>query len=410
MTDRGIVVIGAGLQGSVVALELAQRGEQVVLLERESQPMQGASRHNEGKIHLGFVYALDPTGTTRRRMLEGAVSFGPILDRLCGPLPWSRWRSEGFRYAVMPGSIASPEVLESAYDDLQRQFEELSTGLGDSSGYLGTVPTTLWRQSSSGRGRPLVGGATVDSLYETCEMAIDPRALAASIADRLRREPMIDVRCGASVTRARRTANGTFALSVRDTLGESEIGADVVVNCSWADRLRLDESVGLAADGRAWSFRKKYSVIVRPPHPQPDLVPVTMVQGPFGDVVPWRDGTVYISWYPTARTYFGSQPPAPCDDPRREANQVASRSLEALVPLFPALEGSEIVSSRPGLIVAVGESDVDDPTSSLHSREEFGAEHHDGWWTVNPAKLTTAPLVGHGTAVRIAQEVGVGVA
>lgn len=410
VTGRRIVVIGAGLQGSVVALELARRGERVVLLEQESQPMRGASRHNEGKIHLGFVYALDPTGATRRRMLEGALSFGPILDRLCGPLPWSRWRSEGFRYAVMPGSLAGPDVLESAYDDLQRQFEEVSTDLGDSSGYLGTVPTTLWRRSSSERGRPVVGATPVDSFYETRELAIDPRALAGSVADRLRGDPMIDVRCGTSVTGARRTAGATFALSVRDALGESEVGADVVVNCSWGDRLRLDESVGLPADGRAWSFRTKYSVIVRPPHPQPDLAPVTMVQGPFGDVVPWRDGTVYISWYPRARTYFGSQPPAPCDDPRREANQVAARSLEALMPLFPALKGSEIVSSQPGLIVAEGVSDVDDPKSSLHSRKDFGAEHHDGWWTVNPAKLTTAPLVGHGTAASVAQEAGVGVA
>lgn len=410
MNGRDIVVIGAGLQGSIVALELAQLGERVVLLERESQPMLGASRHNEGKIHLGFVYALDPTGATRRRMLEGALSFGPILDRLCGPLSWPQWRSEGFRYAVMPGSLADTEVLESAYDDLQQQYEEVSIGLGNSSGYLGTAPTSLWRRSGGRRGRPVVGGALVDSLYETCEMAIDPRALAGAVADRLRSEPMIDVRCGSAVTEARRTAGGAFVLSVRDAHGDSEIGADVVVNCSWADRLRLDESVGLPADGRGWSFRTKYSVIVRPPYPHTDLAPVTMVQGPFGDVVPWRDGTVYISWYPTSRTYFGSQPPAPDDDPHRQANEVATRTLEALMHLFPALGGSEIVSSRPGLIVAVGESDVDDPTSSLHTREEFGAQHHEGWWTVNPAKLTTAPLAGHGTAVRIAREVGVGVA
>ena len=218
---------------------------------------------------------------------------------------------------------------------------------------------------------------------------------------------MIDLRCGVSVRTAKRTAEGTFALSMSDT---HDISADVVVNCSWGDRLRLDESVGLPPDGRAWLFRTKYSVIVRPPHPQPKLAPVTMVQGPFGDLVPWRDGTVYLSWYPVARTYLGTRPPPPIANPGDEANRVATRSLEALVPLFPILEGSEIVSSRPGLILAEGRTDVDDPASSLHIREELGAEHHDGWWTVNPAKLTTAPLVGQRTATRIAREVGVGVA
>lgn len=221
---------------------------------------------------------------------------------------------------------------------------------------------------------------------------------------------MVDLRCGAFVSNASRMADGAFLLSLRDTRGDSEVGADVVVNCSWGDRLRLDRLVGIPPDGRTWSFRTKYSVIVRPPRPQPDLVPVTMVQGPFGDVVPWRDGTVYISWYPTARTYFGSQPPLPPANPHADAHRVATQSLQALERLFPALEGSEILSSRPGLIVAEGKSDVDDPASSLHIREEVGVEHYDGWWTVNPAKLTTAPLVGQRTAVRIAQEVGVGVA
>ncbi len=406
MSGGRIVVVGAGLQGATVALELAHLGQHVILLEAADRPMSRASLHNEGKVHLGFVYALDRTGTTRQRMLEGALSFAPVLDRLCGDLPWADWRSEGFRYAVMPGTLASPDELEVAYADLQRRYEELVAASGARTDYVGTTPERLWRRTDCSRGQPVVGGVPA-AMYETAEVAVDPRSLGAAITDRLVAHPRIDVRCGVTVASAQRIDRG-FRLGVVDAAGSNELDADVVVNCAWADRLRLDRSVGLEHPDQRWLYRRKYSVIVRPSRPA-DIAPVTMVQGPFGDVVPRPDGAVYVSWYPTARTYLGSEPPDDVGEPDVEAELVARRSLDALTPMFPDLDGAEIVSSSPGLIVAKGRSDVDDPASGLHSRDEFGAEHHDGWWTVNPAKLTTAPLVGSQTARGIASEVGVGV-
>jgi glycine/D-amino acid oxidase-like deaminating enzyme len=53
-------VLGAGIMGCCLALELAQRGRRVDLLDLAPAPMTGASLHNEGKLHLGFVYAKDP--------------------------------------------------------------------------------------------------------------------------------------------------------------------------------------------------------------------------------------------------------------------------------------------------------------------------------------------------------------
>ena len=59
--SKDVIVIGAGLTGSCVALELANQGFKVALLEQDSVPMNRASRRNEGKIHLGLIYAADPS-------------------------------------------------------------------------------------------------------------------------------------------------------------------------------------------------------------------------------------------------------------------------------------------------------------------------------------------------------------
>ena len=45
----------------------------------------GASRWNEGKIHLGFLYAADPTLRSARSVLGGGLDFARQVERLTGP-------------------------------------------------------------------------------------------------------------------------------------------------------------------------------------------------------------------------------------------------------------------------------------------------------------------------------------
>ena len=74
-----VAVLGAGLQGACTALELARAGVKVDLYERESACLTRASAQNEGKVHLGYVFAKDPTLATARAMARGALTFMPLL-------------------------------------------------------------------------------------------------------------------------------------------------------------------------------------------------------------------------------------------------------------------------------------------------------------------------------------------
>lgn len=79
-----IAVLGAGLQGACLALELAARGARVDLYERNGRCVDEASAHNEGKIHLGYVYAQDRSFDTARLMATGAICFETLLRRWLG--------------------------------------------------------------------------------------------------------------------------------------------------------------------------------------------------------------------------------------------------------------------------------------------------------------------------------------
>lgn len=404
MSLPSITILGAGLQGSCIALGLAQLGYRVTLLEQQSAPMLGASTHNEGKIHLGFVYALDPTGETRRRMLEGGLTFAPILEKLCGPLPWDDWKSEGFRYALMPDSVASADILEASYEQVNSLLPEVIAASPVPASYFGTLPGFVWRTSHTLRGRPCVDGHPVERCYETEEVSIDPRRLAEVLVTKLRAAPLITLRCGVRVLEAERRPAG-FRLLIQIGEETSELLTPAVVNCCWVDRQRIDETVGFPDDGVLTSYRVKHQVLVRPRQWDPNLVPVTMVQGPYGDFVPFRDGLIYINWYPTCRTYFGSVPPKESADPA-EAQTVARHTLAIMAELFPVLKGAELHAASPCVIIARGTTDIDNLASDLHERKVFGPQFHEGWWTVDTGKLTTAPLIAYRTTQWIHREMG----
>ena len=76
-----IAIIGGGLQGIGLAIELSMRGFRVELFEKRVVCLSQASLNNEGKIHLGFVFANDRSLETARLMSRGAFRFAPVLER-----------------------------------------------------------------------------------------------------------------------------------------------------------------------------------------------------------------------------------------------------------------------------------------------------------------------------------------
>ena len=79
-----IAVLGTGITGCSLALLLARRGARVTLIDQAAEPFSRASRWNEGKIHLGFLYAGDPTLATARKLIPGGLAFRRTVEELVG--------------------------------------------------------------------------------------------------------------------------------------------------------------------------------------------------------------------------------------------------------------------------------------------------------------------------------------
>jgi glycine/D-amino acid oxidase-like deaminating enzyme len=406
-----VVVLGAGLAGVCTALELAQQGRGVTIVDQAPDCLLRASLRAEGKIHLGLVYANDPSLRTLGVMLEGALRFDRIVERLVGrPMAWDELRSSDFIYAVLPGSLRTPEELAETYALLQSQYDRLVES--DSLTYVGTRPRALaWQLTEDVAHRWLAPGMS-SGVFATSELALDLERFRPPLRAALERADGMERRFGHRVESVERTANG-FRLEGRTADGEAwSIDAAVVVNCLWEDRMRLDAQLGLEPR-RPWVHRLKYRLVGRLPAALAGLPSFTFVLGPFGDIVTWPSGRAYLSWYPACLRGWCSELEvpeawqAPCSGESEPAlvREITADALGELGRIVPGLGGIAVDTVDAGIITAWGTTDVDDPQSALHERHDVGPRARDGWISVDTGKLTMAPLFAE-QAAALAIEAG----
>lgn len=388
-----IAVIGGGLQGCGVALELAERGLRVDLFERSSSLMQGASRHCEGKIHLGYVYAADDSMRTARLMAAAASTFLPTVRQWIGTSADKLVTSTPFRYAVHRDSLRSCDGLASSYEAMaeivRAEFDgdEIVPGLD-----VGHV-----RRLESGDDWPY--GPAIVSAYETSEIAVEPTALADAVEQAVSSHPLITTTCGATVTAVDSRSRTIMWRQDHDTGSESTQAAyQRIVNCSWGSLPKLDSTAGLIP-ARSWNFRMKYFVRLGAVEATAPTPSTTFVLGPFGDVVDFGAAGRYLSWYPAGRLGFSTdlEPPdwktelpasASVEIARNIATGLAT-VMPSIAALRPAVERHGVV--RGGLIYAHGSTDLSDNETELHQRHSVGVTSVGPYSSVNTGKLTTAP-------------------
>lgn len=408
MKEATISVLGAGIQGCCLALALARRGHTVELIDRHPLPMSETSRHTEGKIHLGLVYAKDPRRATHRRMIRGSLAFADSLREIAGLEPTRYARGTRFHYVVPVESGLQPEDIATHFQRVEAHTLEVQAETG--ANYLGRRLDRVIRRFRDSELREAYDPKTVQAAFDSEEEAIDTLAMVSLLRDAVMDHPRIRFLGQTRVIDGVIESDGV-RLVVEHADGRDERRYAAAANCLWAGRLALDSALGIAPP-RPWLFRFKAIIRLQAPELAASPIPsATLVYGPFGDVVNYGNGEFYLSWYPSfklgeTRDLDGTSLSNVLDTVDHQ--QLARRGVEAMSRYIPGLQG--LLEPRRdfqvggGVIFSWGSTDIDDPGSGLHERWEIGPHRHGPYVSVDTGKYTMAPLFAVETR-RILEEI-----
>lgn len=400
-----IGILGGGLQGCCAALALADRGARVTLFDRNHALITKAGAANEGKIHLGYMYAGDESLRTAKTMMTGALAFESFLRRYLASPAEALATSMPAAYVIHRDAQQPPEQIGHYFNTVHEMLAEMA-GTGPSTYFGMDLNKHLHRWSPAERKAAFNTDLALEA-YQTPEVAINPLQLAEGLRECISNHPRIELRLGCEIVDVAE-APGFLKVMGRDQDGGVEEQFDHVVNALWDGRIKLDKSFGMP-NNRAWIHRLKYGVGFRLPKGAEIPQSATIVLGPFGEVVSYGEGVTYLTWYPTCLREI-SRETAPPDwanfPPEPLRSEILSGTLGALAEIVPALRGyqpedlSETVV-KGGVIVAWGETDIYDRHSELHQRYEIGIKSKGKFHSIDPGKLTMAPYFAEQCADRI---------
>ncbi len=383
-----VAVLGAGIMGSSTALLLARRGVRVTLFDKSEVPCDGASRWNEGKIHLGYLYGGDPTLATARAVLPGGLRFKRLTEELIGCSLDGRVTPASDVYLVHRRSVVDADSAGRYF----RAVNEMVRHHCDASGYLVDASTTGIEKLTPQQLAAEYDVATVVAGFRVPEHSVTTQWLADRMVDAVM-ATTIDLRLGTRILGMRRTSP-TDPLSV-----ETEHGVDgpfdIVVNALWEGRLRVDASTGIAAPPQ-YSHRYRLALFVQTRSPV-ELSSAVVATGPFGDVKNYTGTEFYVSWYPAGLIVEaeGIDPPSLPDLTRARRDRVATETFARLGDIIPSVADvdamADLVTVAGGWVSAAGSGPLADPASTLHRRVAVGVTRTGNYITVDTGKYSIAP-------------------
>jgi glycine/D-amino acid oxidase-like deaminating enzyme len=392
--DR-VAVLGAGLLGCATALWLARRGVQVWLYDEADAPLTGAGRWNEGKIHLGCLYAADPSLATTRRLLPDGLAFRRLIETLLGePVAPAMTQGDDI-YLAHRESVVDADAM-GAY---LAAVMDLARGHPAAADYLVDLRDARVQRLSAAEFDASFDAATLRAGFRVPERSLDTNWVADRLLAVIAGEPGITLRLGRRVTAV--TGNDDAPLHVHADVDDGTFA--VVVNALWHGRAAIDAGRGLPPPPRL-SHRYRVSLFGRGALPD-DLPSAVVATGPFGDVKNYGGRAFYASWYPAGLLAEGNAvapPPMPRPDAAAQAG-IAARTLAALEPLIPAVAALRSLAPqvRGGWVYAAGEGALDDPASDLHRRDRIGGTRHGRYFSLDTGKYSVAPAL----ALRVAEAI-----
>jgi glycine/D-amino acid oxidase-like deaminating enzyme len=389
--------------GSSLALQMARRGHRVSLFDRQDEPFAAASRWNEGKLHLGYNYAADPSLSTARSVIEGGVQFPRLIEDLLETRLAGHTTTVDDIYLIHRDSIVHAAQVGETFARIDALVREMARP----EDYFGNLATARSRALSRSELAAVSLSDGILAGFGVPERSVDTQWLALRFGDALRNSPGIELRLATKVLSATPVDGPEGRWQVETDAGPAET-YDMVVNALWEGRLAIDVAAGLPP-APGWSHRFRKCLFIKTTRPV-SVRSALIAVGPFGDVKNYDGRNIYMSWYPIGMVREGhdiAPPVPPALDQAGESGLIAGvrRELSALMNgIDEVFEAAETVQIHGGYVFAKGRGALDDPAATIHRRDRFGATRRGSYLSVDTGKFSTAPWMAESVARELSGE------
>lgn len=393
-----VAVLGAGIMGSSTALFLARRGADVSLFDAAAVPFSAASRWNEGKIHLGFIYSADPSLRTADHVIPGGLQFRPLMEDLIGTSIAPAITSEDDIYLCHGQSVVAPEAMGRYMDQVADRVRQHP----DAGRYLADVSHSFAQKLTPQELSTLSESPDIAAGFRVPERSVNTAWIADQFVAALAAERRIELRLNTRVQAVQPMADSMDGPWRIVTDAGSCAPYDYVVNALWEGRLAIDLTAGLVPQG-VWSNRYRQSLFLRTSSPI-EMPCVVIAAGPFGDIKNYNRRDFYLSWYPAGLRADSSAIAPPQLDALElpEPQQLTCAILDHLESLLPAVARlrDKVESSHigGGWVFAAGRGALSDPASTLHRRSDYGVTRRGTYLSVDTGKYSTAAWLARSIA------------
>jgi hypothetical protein len=388
---KKVAILGAGIMGCSSALLLARKGFNVTLFDKAKAPFSAASRWNEGKVHLGYMYSADPSLNTAKHILPSSLQFKPIVEELIGKSIDAAVSKNNDIYLVHKDSVVNPVEMKSYFsrvDQLVKNNPLARDYLADASECI-TMRLTDTELSEYTNSSSIVAG------FKIPERSISTLWLADQYLTALSASSNISLKMGVPVNKIFQGSDGRNWFI--DTDNERFGSFDIVVNALWENKLSHDKAVGLQLPDK-WSHRYRRALFFRT-NKEIETPCCIICTGPFGDLKNYNNRNFYLSWYPEGLTSYTTDvtPIDPQELSAVQKEEFITRVFDKMalfVPIISALRNNiESITVAGGWVFAAGEGDLASRSATLHQRATFGIQQKGSYFSVDTGKFSSAPLL-----------------
>lgn len=392
---KKVIVLGSGIQGVCCAAALSHQGYDVTIVEKAKEVFARTSKNNEGRVHLGFTYALDRSTATGALVMQSALHFSSIFEEWFGKVDWSRYLlAKGYYLVHKSSSLLTEEELISYYEQLGTIYSNYINN-DDTLSYFGSRPKRLFKVLNA---LPtFISDVNVSRVITTEERIVEMIYFRDLLLSNLKRMK-IKVLTETEAKLVERKGRGFIVLASTKGSQELKLQANIVVNCLWNNRIVFDKHLGITTLKNPL-YRFKYGILGKVATTVPNC---TIVSGAFGNVSPRLDGRhAYISWHPEcmrAISTDGTTPPAwenafEKNNIRDVESPWVKNTINSLKDFVPGLATFKPYKVLPGIICSAGTTDIQDKDSQVHRRAaHMGIYSFDGYFSVDTGKFASAPL------------------